>query len=143
MTIGVIGEVDWGVATGPVRRRPRRSLLVASRDVMDFLILGPLAVYDHGSEVPIDGHKERSLLAMLLLEDGRLVSADRLVDELWGDQPPPTARSSLQVRIAGLRRALGKQRIISEGRGYRIHLERGELDVERFSDCSIRAEPGG
>ena len=99
---------------------------------MDFLILGPLAVYDHGSEVPINGHKERSLLAMLLLEDGRLVSADRLVDELWGDQPPPTARSSLQVRIAGLRRALGKQRIISEGRGYRIHLERGELDVERF-----------
>ena len=72
------------------------------------------------------------MLAMLLLEDGRLVSADRLVDELWGDQPPPTARSSLQVRIAGLRRALGKQRIISEGRGYRIHLERGELDVERF-----------
>ena len=96
---------------------------------MDFLILGPLAVYDHGSEVPINGHKERSLLAMLSLEDGRLASADRLVDELRGDQPPLTARSSLQVRIAGLRRALGKQRIISEGRGYRIHLERGELDV--------------
>jgi len=47
---------------------------------------------------------------MLLLEEGRVVSADRLIDELWGDEPPPTARGSLQVRIAGLRQALGKER---------------------------------
>src|SRR5690348_11736830 len=99
---------------------------------MDFGILGPLSVHEDGRELPIKGVKERSVLAMLLLEQGRLVPADRLIDELWGDQPPPTARGSLQVRIAGLRQALGKQRIVSEGRGYRIQLEPGELDVSRF-----------
>jgi DNA-binding SARP family transcriptional activator len=94
--------------------------------------LGPLAVREGGRELPITGSKERSVLAMLLLEEGRVVSADRLIDELWGDEPPPTARGSLQVRIAGLRQALGKERIVSEGRGYRVQLEPGELDVTRF-----------
>ena len=47
------------------------------------------------------------MLAYLVLQAGRLVSGDRLIDELWGDDPPETARKSLQVRIAGLRKALG------------------------------------
>jgi DNA-binding SARP family transcriptional activator len=99
---------------------------------MEFCLLGPLVVREGGRELPITGIKERSVLAMLLLEEGRVVSADRLIDELWDDEPPPTARGSLQVRIAGLRQALGKQRIVSEGRGYRILLAPGELDVTRF-----------
>src|SRR5262245_48631209 len=99
---------------------------------MEFCLLGPLAVREGGRELPITGIKERSVLAMLLLEEGRVVPADRLIDELWGDEPPPTARGSLQVRIAGLRQALGKQRIVSEGRGYRIQLKAGELDVTEF-----------
>lgn len=99
---------------------------------MEFCLLGPLAVREGGRELPITGIKERSVLAMLLLEEGQVVSADRLIDELWGDEPPPTARGSLQVRIAGLRQALGKQRIVSEGRGYRVQLAPGELDVTRF-----------
>jgi DNA-binding SARP family transcriptional activator len=99
---------------------------------MEFCLLGPLAVREGGRELPITGIKERSVLAILLLEEGRVVSADRLIDELWGDEPPPTARGSLQVRIAGLRQALGKPRIVSEGRGYRVQLAPGELDVTRF-----------
>src|SRR5262245_49136124 len=99
---------------------------------MKFRLLAPLSVHQDERDLPITGIKERSVLAMLLLEEGRAVSADRLIDELWGDEPPPTARGSLQVRIAGLRQALGKQRIVSEGRGYRVQLASGELDVTQF-----------
>jgi DNA-binding SARP family transcriptional activator len=99
---------------------------------MEFRLLGSLAVREGGRELPVKGLKERSLLAMLLLEEGRVVPADRLIDELWDDEPPPTARGSLQVRIAGLRQALGKERIVSEGRGYRVELAPGELDVTLF-----------
>jgi DNA-binding SARP family transcriptional activator len=99
---------------------------------MEFRLLGSLAVREGGRELPVKGLKERSLLAMLLLEEGRIVPADRLIDELWEDEPPPTARGSLQVRIAGLRQALGKERIVSEGRGYRVELSPGELDVTHF-----------
>jgi DNA-binding SARP family transcriptional activator len=99
---------------------------------MEFRILGSLAVREGGRELPVKGLKERSLLAMLLLEEGRVVPADRLIDELWDDEPPPTARGSLQVRIAGLRQALGKERIVSEGRGYRVQLASGELDATHF-----------
>ena len=99
---------------------------------MEFRLLGPLSVHEGEHELPITGMKERSVLAMLLLEEGRMVSADRLIDELWGHEPPPSARGSLQVRIAGLRQALGKERIVSEGRGYRVQLDPGELDVTHF-----------
>src|SRR5262249_60170143 len=74
---------------------------------VEFRILGPLEVWSDGRAVRITGAKERALLALLLLHANETVAADRLIDELWSEAPPPTARKSLQVRIAGLRRALG------------------------------------
>jgi len=100
---------------------------------MEFKILGPFEVLDVGGFVSIAGAKERSLLALLLLHGGRVVSTDRLIDSLWGDEPPGTARKSLQVRVAGLRKALGQDRIVTSPSGYRVSLERpDDLDLERF-----------
>jgi DNA-binding SARP family transcriptional activator len=100
---------------------------------MEFKILGPLEVTDAGGAVSIAGARERSLLALLLLHGGRVVSTDRLIDSLWGEEPPDTARKSLQVRVAGLRKALGQDRIITSPSGYRVSLHRPEeLDLERF-----------
>ena len=104
--------------------------------MIEFRILGPLTVLDDGQPVPIPGGKERSVLALLLLHGGHPVPTDTLVDALWGSAPPATARNSLQVRVAGLRRALGADRIESYGGGYALRLEPGELDLARFEQLS-------
>jgi predicted ATPase/DNA-binding SARP family transcriptional activator len=68
----------------------------------------------------------------LLLEAGRVVSRDRLVDALWGESPPKSATTSLQVYVHGLRQALGADRIETHGVGYSMRTEPGELDLEQF-----------
>jgi DNA-binding SARP family transcriptional activator len=85
-----------------------------------------------GRRVAVAGVKERALLAILLLNANRPVSADGLIDELWEDDPPATARKSLQVRIAGLRKALGDDSIVTFGGGYAVRVDPGALDLELF-----------
>jgi DNA-binding SARP family transcriptional activator len=99
---------------------------------VEFRILGALEVWDEGRPVRIDGAKERALLAILLLHANESVSADRLIDALWGAQPPATAKKSVQVRIAGLRRALGDDMLLTHGGGYLIRLASDQLDLHRF-----------
>lgn len=99
---------------------------------MEFLILGPLEVRREGRPVHIGGAKERALLALLLLHAGEPVSVDHLIDELWGDSPPATARKSVQVRVAGLRRALRGDALLTRGDGYLVRLEPNQLDLHRF-----------
>jgi predicted ATPase/DNA-binding SARP family transcriptional activator/Tfp pilus assembly protein PilF len=69
---------------------------------------------------------------MLLVNRRRVVSADALVDGLWGESPPASAVQSLQVYIHGLRRAVGAERIETAGRGYRAAVSEDELDLDRF-----------
>ncbi len=99
---------------------------------MEFRILGPLEVWREGRPVHIGGAKERALLAFLLLHAGEPVSVDRLIDELWGDSPPATARKSVQVRVAGLRRVLRDDVLLTRGDGYLLRLEPDQLDLRRF-----------
>ena len=99
---------------------------------VEFRILGALEVWDEGRLVRIGGAKERALLVVLLLHANESVSVDRLVDELWGIRPPATAKKSVQVRIAGLRRALGDGVLLTDGGGYLIHLAAGQLDLHDF-----------
>ena len=73
---------------------------------MDFRILGPLEVADHGREPAIAAGKQRALLTILLLHANEVVSSDRLIEELWGERPPASAAKSLQVHVSRLRRAL-------------------------------------
>jgi YVTN family beta-propeller protein len=101
---------------------------------MEFRILGPVEVYDDGRELPLGGGKARALLALLLLNANEVVSSERIVDELWGERPPPTAAKIVQNAVSQLRRTLGDGRLETRGRGYVLHLAPGELDSERFEE---------
>ena len=76
--------------------------------------------------VTVGGARQRALLAVLLLHAGETLSGDRLVDELWGDRPPPTAAKTVQVYISRLRRALGDGGMIAtREHGYELQLDPG------------------
>ena len=99
---------------------------------MEFRILGPLEVRANGHRVPLGGSKQRALLASLLLRANEVVSRDRLIDELWGASPPDTARTALQVYVSQLRKALGRDLILTQPPGYLVQVSDGALDVHRF-----------
>jgi DNA-binding SARP family transcriptional activator len=99
---------------------------------MEFRLLGPIAAQNDDGPVALEAPKQRALLAVLLLNANEVLSRERLIDHLWGDEPPRSAVQSLQVYVHGLRQALGAERIETHGTGYRLPLQRGELDVDRF-----------
>ena len=117
---------------------------------MEYRILGPLEVRDGGRLVALGGDKQRALLAILVLHRNEVVSADRLIDELWGESPPATALRTLQAHVSRLRKTLGANgagsdtpdagpsdssangALLSRGRGYLLRVAPGELDVDRF-----------
>jgi WD40 repeat protein/DNA-binding SARP family transcriptional activator len=107
-----------------------------------FRMLGPLEVLDDdGRPLILGGAKQRALLAVLLLHPGQVVSADRLIDELWGEDPPDTARNVLQVYVANLRKVLEPGRpkrtvsslLKTQPPGYRLDLDGHALDLDRFA----------
>ena len=106
---------------------------------MDFQILGPLEVVEEGRSIPLGGPKQRAVLAILLLHANAVVSRERLIDELWGEQPPKTADATLRVFVTQLRKALrtgraaAKRQILeSRSPGYLVRLAADELDLARF-----------
>jgi DNA-binding SARP family transcriptional activator/tetratricopeptide (TPR) repeat protein len=99
---------------------------------MEFGVLGPLEVRDDGRTVPVGRGKQRALLALLLLHANEAVSTDRLIDELWGEHPPATAATALQVYVSKLRKTLGAGTIATKAPGYAIQLDREQLDLHRF-----------
>jgi len=99
---------------------------------MEFRILGPLEVWDRGGEVSLGGPKPRALLAALLLHPNEVVSADRLIDELWGTDSPENAPDALRVNVSRVRKALPQDVLATRSPGYLIRVEPGELDVHRF-----------
>ena len=106
--------------------------------MIEFRILGPFEVLRDGAPVSVYGAKERATLAILLLNAGQVVSADHLIDALWEAEAPATARNSLHVRIAALRKLLGSDRIETRAPGYVVHVQAGELDLERFEHLILR-----
>src|SRR5215211_1073025 len=109
---------------------------------MEFRILGPVQVLDESRELPLGGAKQRALVALLLLDPNRVVSRDRLIDELWGGSPPDTAVTALQVYVSHLRKSLGRDLILTQSPGYLIRVSDGELDLHRFERlvAAARAE---
>jgi DNA-binding SARP family transcriptional activator len=107
----------------------------------EFRILGPLEVSDETGPLLLGGLKQRAVLALLLLDAGRVVSVDRLVDALWGEQPPRTAATSLQNFISALRKLLGPEVLETKPPGYRLNLKPGELDLDRFRAALEEAQP--
>ena len=106
-----------------------------------FRILGPLEVLDGDRAVALGGLRQRALLALLLLRANEVVPTDRLIAELWGESPPPTARQTVQVYISQLRRAVPvdgvrESAIETRSPGYVLHVAPGELDLDRFQELS-------
>jgi DNA-binding SARP family transcriptional activator/ABC-type branched-subunit amino acid transport system substrate-binding protein len=115
---------------------------------MEFRILGPLEVAEHGSRLEIGRGKERSVLAILLLHANEVISSECIIDDLWGDQPPATAAKSVQVYVSRLRKALASAAadgsangvLLTRGGGYTLCVEPGQFDAESFEQGLTQAE---
>ena len=99
---------------------------------MDFRILGPLEVLDDGRTLDLGGAKQRAALVVLALHANRVVAHERLIEALWDEEPPETARKALQVYVSQLRKVLGRDRLETKPRGYLLRLGPEELDLTRF-----------
>jgi serine/threonine-protein kinase len=99
---------------------------------MEFRILGPLEVLGDSGPLKLGGPKQRAVLAHLILRSNRVVPAGLLIDELWGEDPPETARNTLQTYVYRLRKLLGDTRIEAGSGGYLLHAEPDEIDAGRF-----------
>ena len=102
---------------------------------MEFRILGPLEVVEDGNPVALGTLKERLVLGVLLLHANEFVSRERLIDDLWGEAPPPTARKAINVYVSKIRKALnvdGADPITTASGGYRLNVEPENLDASRM-----------
>jgi WD40 repeat protein/DNA-binding SARP family transcriptional activator len=102
---------------------------------MQLHLLGPVEAGVNGRMLPLGGAKQRSVLAMLALEANRTVSADHLVEGLWGEHPPPSAAKMVQNYVWRLRTALGEDsgvEIATRGRGYELRIDEDAVDARRF-----------
>src|SRR2546423_12080384 len=106
---------------------------------LQFGLLGPLSVTRDGEPTPIRRQKSRALLAVLLLEPNRVVSRDRLIDALWGEVPPDTARNTLQAHVSQLRKLLPDGALETAPSGYRLVVRPEAVGVFHF----LRPAEGG
>ena len=110
-----------------------------SNSGLGFGVLGPLLVTAHGIRVPLGAAKQRAVLAMLVINRNRPVSVDSLIDAVWGDDPVPAARTSIQSHISTLRRLLAGVGadpyvvLASAPPGYQISVADADCDVGRFT----------
>jgi WD40 repeat protein/DNA-binding SARP family transcriptional activator len=105
---------------------------------MDYRILGPLEVRRERDVVTLGGPKPRAILAVLLLHANEPVSADRLANEVWGEEAPARTTQNVQVTISRLRKALGDDVVTTTPAGYRLQVGPGELDADRFQELAKR-----
>ncbi|GAA2684184.1 AfsR/SARP family transcriptional regulator [Actinoplanes palleronii] len=108
--------------------------------MIEIRVLGPVEVLVRGDVVPLGGHQQQAVLAMLVAAGGEVVTVDRIVDQLWGETPPPRPLVSLQAYVSRLRRLLEPDRLpraaavvlVSEGSGYALRLPAGAVDAWEF-----------
>src|SRR6201998_3027384 len=107
---------------------------VSTLSSVELGVLGPLQVRQDGAPLTIPGANPRAILTMLGLPGGSVVSADTLVELLWGEDPPRTAAKALQTHISGLRRTLGDGFVLTEGAGWT--LAESEVDAARYKSAA-------
>jgi DNA-binding SARP family transcriptional activator len=109
---------------------------------VEFRILGPLEVWHDGTPLRVTGDRQRALLAILLLYAGEVVSADQLMDDLWGDALPAAGITALRVRVSRLRKALGcgDDLVAARAHGYVLLVGPGQLDLHRFERLVAEGE---
>jgi len=100
---------------------------------MQYVVLGPIAALRDSVPVALGGPLQRAVLAVLLVDPGRPVGADRIIDDVWGDGADDHARASLHTYVSNLRGLLGKQRLVRDTAGYRLVLDDAdEIDAVGF-----------
>jgi YVTN family beta-propeller protein len=114
---------------------------------MEFRILGPLEVADDGRVLALGGTRQRALLAILLLHADEVVSSDRLIEDLWGDNPPETRTKALHVAVSQLRKVLDQRNgagstgfVVTRPPGYMLRVDGAEFDLHRFQHLVDEAE---
>lgn len=117
----------------------------ASASVPRFRVLGPTEAHGRHGEVDLGAPQQRCVLTLLLLEAGRIVPLERLIDAVWPCSPPVTARKAIQVYVSHLRRALSAVpdvELVTVRPGYRLDVDPAEVDVHQFRhlvDCARNA----
>ena len=109
---------------------------------MEFRLLGPLEVHDGENALQLGGPKQRTVLALLLLHSGEVVSVDALTDALWGAEPPRTSPTAIHNFVAEVRKLLGSERIVTRAPGYVLRVEDDELDVHQARRLVAAAKSG-
>jgi DNA-binding response OmpR family regulator len=103
---------------------------------LDIRLLGPLEIRFRGIDVPIRAARVRRLLGLLLLHRGRVVSVDRLVDEIWDNDPPDSALAALRVHVSRLRKMLASAglgtMLVTRPTGYLLDVDAESVDADRF-----------
>ncbi|MGQ0848186.1 MAG: nSTAND1 domain-containing NTPase [Actinomycetota bacterium] len=107
---------------------------------VDYRILGPFEVVDNGAPLDLGAVKQRALLAMLVLHPNEIVSSDRLIEAIWGDDPPRTVTHSIQIYVSELRKLLAGRADTIETRppGYLLRVEPEQIDAHRFDELRRR-----
>src|SRR5262245_57934599 len=103
--------------------------------VMQISVLGPLEASIDDRRLALGGAKQRAVLAMLGLEANRTVTADRLIEGLWGEEPPASAPKMVQNYVWRLRKVLaedGGTEILTHGQGYELRIDPEQVDVRRL-----------
>src|SRR5436189_6022221 len=105
---------------------------------MEFRILGPVEVVDGRRMVPLGPPRQRALLALLLLHANEVVSRDRLIEDLWGEQAPETAEASLNTYVWQLRKLLEEGNgaepkvLVTRNPGYVLEVDPEHVDLKQF-----------
>src|SRR6266545_3842649 len=139
LTAAAFRDYPCGEATALARARARSVSRYAEMSQPTFRLLGPLESEQGGEPVAIGGQKQRAVLALLLLRAGEVVSTDRLIQDLWGENPPRTAATSLQNAVSQLRKALGAETLVTRGHGYLVDIDKDQVDAHRFERLVRRA----
>jgi len=124
---------------GPRGKVVGRSSAVYKRLVLEVQLFGPLEVRDGDRVLDVRRRKQRALLAVLALRAGEAVSVDRLVEDIWGETPPKTARHALENYVSDLRRTIGSDAIRTEPAGYVLAVGLEQVDVLRLEHALDRA----
>ncbi|MFR9778432.1 BTAD domain-containing putative transcriptional regulator [Micromonospora sp. MS34] len=127
-----MGETDTEYRRLPIGTDP------PYRAEMHVRVLGPVVVQREGASVTLGGRKQRTVLALLAARVREVVSIDALIDGLWGDEPTPGARSTLQTYVSNLRAAVGDV-IVRDGGGYRLQIDPRDVDAVQFEEAVERA----
>jgi len=121
-----MAELEQETLTSLVRGEP-----ASYGDDVHVRVLGPVAVLENGVDLPLGGPKQRTALSLLAARPGEIVSIDALIDGLWGGEPTPGARSTLQTYVSNLRNAIGDV-IVRDGGGYRLDVDPRRVDAVQF-----------